>query len=218
MKSRGYEPDKTVVVKHANGRPMMLLICVHCGCPPNPYGCQSGVSPTCHTYETQIYSFATAGMKDNEIAESLFINPKTMREWKDKAALAQSKQFSGSKLTDEEAVYLRFGKGMARRQRQLQTKLHQILVARANADKIENRDLIATLKYLNENSWDRSQHDALSGMSLAQLLAPTMAEAVRALLDGLGLTDEQRAMVPELIQSVFSKFESSTVEGEVVPR
>lgn len=196
---------------------MKLLRCAYCNLPPEPEGveCPSGLVSKCSTYENEVYQLAMIGMSDQEIGRTLALKPEQIGQWKAQGDLAIQKRNAGRTLTDAEKAYVRFLQNLARKNHQLQIRLQQLLTSRAAKGDIDTKDAIAILERLAKERWAKQStlviEDQRHDKGMLEVIAPTVALVIRGVIDGLGLTEQQLEMVPELLQRAFQRFE---IEGE----
>lgn len=199
---------------------MKLLRCAYCNLPPQTDldECPSGLVSKCSTYENEVYQLAMIGMSDTEIARTLALKGGQIGEWKAQGDLAIQKRNAGRALTDAEKTYARFLQNLARKNHQLQIRLQQLLTSRAAKGDIDTKDAIAILERLAKERWAKQStlviDDQRQDRGMLEVIAPTVAMVIRGVIDGLGLTEAQLEMVPELLQRSFQRFEIEAEELE----
>lgn len=178
--------------------------------PSESMECPSGIVKECSTYEKEVYKLSIIGMSIKEIAGTLALQPQTINQWISRGELAMEKQESGKTLTEVEKIYVRFARNIALKNKQLQIRLQQLIVSRASKGDIETKDAIAILERISKERWAKQSTLVIEDgkdKSMMEVIAPTVAMVVRGVLDGLGLTEEQMQLVPELLQQSFKRFE-----------
>lgn len=184
--------------------------CAYCGMSPDPIKCPSGVQEACVPLEEAIYNLITVGMTEGEAAESLFVDPKSIAQWKYRGEMAREKMLSHKPLTENDELLMRFARNLVRRKYQLQHRLQSLLTKRAAKGEISNADAVKILERLAKESWSKNDtltiNDNRKDAAL-EVIAPVVAMIIRGVLDGLGLTDAQREIAPQLVEKAFSEYE-----------
>jgi hypothetical protein len=193
--------------------------CAYCGMSPDPMACPSGIEESCVTLEEAIYRLITVGMSEDEAAENLFIDVRAIAQWKYRGELARDKMLSHEALTENDELFMRFARNLARRKYQLRHRLQALLTKRAAKGEISTADAIKILERLSKESWGK--HDTLTindnrKDAALDVIAPVVAMIIRSVLDGLSLSDPQREIAPALVSKAFEEYELEATDVEEI--